>query len=104
MRSKDIFLLFASIDADDYLPPGGNLVASCACEDNVGRFGIRRLTPVEIGRVTDIDVRTRVYNLSVKQSITFQCSNLSHVKRSVCVIVSVRIIVVNSISMRSTAS
>jgi hypothetical protein len=104
MRQKNVLLLFASINADDHLPPGGNLIASCACEDYVGRFSIRRLAPVKIGRVTYMDVRTRVYDLSVEQSITFQCSDLSYVKRSVCVIVSVQFVVVNSISMRSTAS
>jgi hypothetical protein len=39
----------ASINADNHLPLGGNLIASCAYKDDVGRSRIRRLAPVEIG-------------------------------------------------------
>jgi hypothetical protein len=101
MCQKDIPLLFPSIDADNHLPPGSNLITSCACKDDVSRSRVRCLAPVEICRVADMDVRTRVYYPSVKQSITFWCCNLGHVERSVCVTVSTQAVIINLISMRS---
>jgi hypothetical protein len=70
MSKQDILpQIPASVDVDNHLPPGSNLMRSGPCINDVGGWRISSLDLVEVGRVANVYIRSRINDLSVQEYV-----------------------------------
>jgi hypothetical protein len=69
LGKQDVLLCTTLIDLNYHLPLGDDLMRGGACKDNVSRLSFSSFYLIEVGRVVDMNVRTRVNNLSIEKTI-----------------------------------